>query len=326
MEELAALLIELLKAHNRVSLPGLGAFVAIPQPAFIDNDSKTINPPSKKITFSIAETWNDGLVEQLYAQKHSISEEEAVVRVKHITMDVRFMLDANGKLQLPGLGMLKQGKTRDISFGQNRGTNLNGDSFGLSAVKIGNHGTAAKKEGKPVDVNTLPLIVLAGMVTLAAAIGLYLFLSGGTIDDELGAVLSTKPEMQVNASLAPAAQNEMNVEPQPSRGSAPSEVIVHQPARKPTPKPQQAAPKAQPAKSTGNCEYCIIVTSVSSRKAANIKVQTYVKMGYKNSRVVESGNKIRVAIGCYKSQEVARKELAKTQKVIKDAWLLEVKK
>lgn len=326
MEEISALIIELLKTHNRVSLPGVGAFVASPQAAIIDKEAKTITPPSKRIIFSKNETWNDGFLEQAYAERRGVSLDEARDRLRHVITDIRFELDATGKMLLPGLGTLKQSQARDISFGLNKNLNLKGDSFGLSEVKIEPSAGAFKlkklKNIKPKSTsstssasvaNNLPMLMLLGvMLVIISALVLYLFLSHG----------SSKSDDLFTPPTAPSEVEQPAAQPQPAVATEPTEYIVHTPP--PAVKaPAPAAPKPQAAAASSRCEYCVVATSLSTEEGAQHKSQQYRDMGYKSTVVNSGNNRYRVTLGCYRTHDAARRELRKTQEFITDAWILE---
>ena len=320
MQEISELIVELLKTHNRVSIPGLGAFVATPQPAIINKAAKSITPPSKKITFSKAETWNDGLLEQLYAERHGINLDEARDRLRHVIVDIRFELDAAGKLALPGLGTLKQSQARDINFGLDKNLNLKTDSYGLGEVKIEPSVGAFKvKKEKSVSSsatasNNLPQLMLFGVMLVAiSTLLLFLFLKHRhSKDDPTNPMQSSRQTAESTSAVEAAPLQE------PQR-------IVHtpqQPAKTPTTAPK---PQPQPATtSSSRCEYCVIATSLSTQESAVHKSNSYKQMGYKSEVIHSGGNRYRVALGCYRDGEAAKQELRKTQKFIADAWVLEV--
>jgi len=322
MEEFAELIVELLKTHNRVSLPGLGAFVATPQAAAINSSAKTIAPPSKKIAFSKAETWNDGLLEQLYAERHDLSLEEARDRLRHIIVDIRFELDAAGKLTLPGLGTLRQSQAREIDFGLSKNLNLKSDSYGLGEVKIAPKADAFRMNAvspergipRPAEAgNNLPQLILLGvMLVIISALLLYLFLRYRSGKDDLVSSYASEQPAAAAAASTPPPQPQ----PEPQR-------IVH------TPLPatvQPAAPKQpQPAAAASpRCEHCVIATSLSTQEGARLKANAYRQMGYKAEVIHSGGNRYRVAIGCYRDAEAARQQQRKVRQQVKDAWVLEV--
>ncbi|GHT16651.1 hypothetical protein AGMMS4956_19490 [Bacteroidia bacterium] len=153
MEELAKFILELLQTHNRVSLPGIGSFLASDAAASIDEATGTIAPPTKKIIFSKRETWNDGLLESLYSEVYGWTEEEAAERVKHIMMSVRFELDDRGKVNFPGLGNLRLGKQNKIDLEQSQKTPFSINAFGLAPItlnSLSSKKTTEKKVSKKV--------------------------------------------------------------------------------------------------------------------------------------------------------------------------------
>jgi nucleoid DNA-binding protein len=352
MDELSKLLVDLLLKHNRVSLPGIGAFLANSQPANINEHSNMIAPPFKAITFSKEETWNDGLLEALYAQRYGLSGAEANNKVKLLMMDIRFELDDKGKVIFNGLGYLRQGEeTRDISFGQNKKINLNADSFGLPEFSLPLKGKKrpqstpvkiAKKPtlffGKSRNPYNIALVVSACIVSVMVATGLYLYLSHSSSNNEKELASKTNPTI---AEL-PTDDNDEYAEQDTEEGDE-SEVTMEQNddverhieknttrSTVPAAAPPKSAPKIDPPVrdvTSARTQYCIIVANVGgSRSLAEEKVRTFIKMGYKDSRIAgENNGRYRIAAACYTNQEQARRELTQIKRVIPDAWLLEKK-
>lgn len=318
MEVVAELLIELLKKHNRVSLPGMGAFVASPQAAVIERGK--IIPPSKKVAFQKSEIWNDGLLEQLYAERCGVGVEQAREALHRIIADLRFELDANGKVVLPGLGTLRQAPSRDVSFGLAKNLNLHRDSYGLDEVKIapksaGKHGKKASPAGK---LSSFPLFVLF-CIMLATIVALSLFF--------LLSPLRSKDTLEVLMAAPEGLEQEFSADLPEHDAPEPSSDAKKQPASETTevqqPAPPQEAEKP-PQKAASRCEFCTVVASFNTREGARIKAQRYKNMGY-NARVVDSdNNRYRVMLGCYPTYEAARQSLPEAAKFVKDAWILEV--
>ncbi|MDR1342581.1 MAG: SPOR domain-containing protein [Prevotellaceae bacterium] len=321
MEEIAKLFIELLKTHSRVSLPGMGAFVASPQAAVIENGR--IMPPTKKVAFVKAETWNDGLLEQLYAKRYGIGVEEACERLHRIIADIRFELDSSGKVTLPGLGTLKQTAARDVSFGLAKNLNLQKDSYGLDEVKIAPDKTPEKvekveKKVSSISKNNVPLLMLLFIILAAiAALTLFLLLSRTRDKDNVEALLLMQDSLPPALSGASPAQAVHEAE-QPALPEADRQVPAAQQQQ------QQQQRQQQQQQATQRCEFCTVVASFNTLEGARIKAQRYKDMGYK-PRVVSSGNsRYRVMLGCYSTLDAARKGLNETFKFVKDAWVLEV--
>ncbi|MDR1022074.1 MAG: SPOR domain-containing protein [Prevotellaceae bacterium] len=328
MEEIAKLLVELLRTHNRVSLPGMGAFVASPQAAIIDKGR--IMPPTKKVAFVKAETWNDGLLEQLYAKRHGISAEEAEARLHRIIADIRLELDSGGKATLPGLGTLRQTAARDVSFGLAKNLNLQRDSYGLDEVKIDSDKAPKKTKRKKIAPasrkNNISLLVLLFIVLAAiAALALFLLLSRARDKDSIESLILTQNNPQPTLSDASPAQ--AADENYPDEAEQPALPEAEQPALpeadRPTPAAEQQLQQPQ-QQAPPRCEFCTVVASFNTLEGARIKAQRYKDMGYK-SRVVNGGNsRYRVMLGCYSTLDAAKKGLSETFKFVKDAWILEV--
>lgn len=133
--DLGGLIAGLLRNNNRVSLPGMGAFVANYKPAIIDEETLVVTPPAKEISFSKEETWNDRLIENLVAEQENISAEEAAKVVDKYVEEVREALNKEEKYLFAGLGMLiKDGW--NFNFEIEEGVNLLPDAFGLESITL----------------------------------------------------------------------------------------------------------------------------------------------------------------------------------------------
>jgi cell division septation protein DedD/nucleoid DNA-binding protein len=322
IEEISELLIELLKKHNRISLPGMGAFVASPQAAVIEKGK--IIPPSKKVAFHKSEIWNDGLLEQQYAERRGCGVEQAREELHRIIADLRFELDANGKVTLPGLGTLRQTPSRDVSFGLVKNLNLHRDSYGLDEVKIAPKTTEkrSRKASQTETPNHMPLFVLFCIVlAIIAALSLFFLLNRIHSSDAIEALMEAPEELptELPAEL-PVYSDAQNVaEPSPNE---PNQPAPKKAAAQATPLPAETEKPSQ--KTTSRCEFCTVVASFNTREGARIKAQRYKNMGY-NARVVDSeNNRYRVMLGCYSTYEAAKQGLVEAAKFVNDAWILEV--
>jgi len=132
---LGELIAFLLRSNNRVSLPGMGAFVAKYQPAIIDEETLVISPPSKEISFSKAETWNDQLLEKLIAEREKISLEDASVKTIQLVKEIQNVLDKDGQYIFENFGILvKDDWEYNVIIEDN--LNLLPDAFGLEPETI----------------------------------------------------------------------------------------------------------------------------------------------------------------------------------------------
>ncbi len=130
------LLAQLLRLHNRVSLPGMGAFVAEYQPASFIRGGKGMLPPAKTITFSTTELWNDGFLEEALANKTRIAPEEAKQELAQFIQEVHTLLKEGKRVELPNFGTMRITADGTYLFEKEEDTNLLPDSFGLLELDV----------------------------------------------------------------------------------------------------------------------------------------------------------------------------------------------
>jgi nucleoid DNA-binding protein len=353
MEEIAELFVELLRTHDRVSLPGMGAFVAVTQPASML--AGRIAPPSKKVAFLRSETWNDGLLEQLYAARHRLSAEEAREQLRSIITDIRYGLDANGKFALPGFGTLKQTASRDLTFSLNKNVNLQDDSYGLDEIPIASTTpetrTKPKKNTKakaiadndfniptgdeaadggdndserPEGRNSASLLLFGMMLVAIVAVVVVIWLRSGGPENGVEAMINSSANVEQKpapASKKPASAPAPPAADEPAADEPEEEYIVYEP--KTPPAPATTKPAAAKTKGGKECEFCTVVASFPQMEQARLSVKRYEAQGY--APVIKDNGKgyFRVALGCYSSYDVAKKQLNDIAATIRDAWILE---
>ncbi|HUX53868.1 MAG TPA: SPOR domain-containing protein [Williamwhitmania sp.] len=156
---LGELIAELLRRNNRVSLPGLGAFVAKYKPAIIDEATLVITPPTKEISFSKEETWNDKLLENLVAEQEGLTPETAAIAVGELVEQIKETLDNENKYIIEGLGILvKDGG--DFSFKIEEGLNLLPDAYGLESIVLQKNSSEKETASeKPKEISPKPNLV-----------------------------------------------------------------------------------------------------------------------------------------------------------------------
>ncbi|MDR2359269.1 MAG: SPOR domain-containing protein [Prevotellaceae bacterium] len=130
------LLAQLLRVHNRVSLPGLGAFVTEYRPAAIIKNGRGLLPPEKTVVFRISELWNDGLLEKEFAAKSMIAEEEAKKQIAHFVRELDTLLREGKRVEFPDFGTMRITADGDYSFKKDDDVNLLPESFGLLELDV----------------------------------------------------------------------------------------------------------------------------------------------------------------------------------------------
>jgi nucleoid DNA-binding protein/cell division septation protein DedD len=133
---ISTLLRQLLHSHNRVSLPGLGAFVVNLTSASLIKGGKAVLPPSKCITFSPAETWNDGLLEQALAKDQGYTQEGAQKQIAAFSQRLTEQLTAGRRIEFPELGVLRRTADEEWRFTPFEAVDVDADSFGLLELEV----------------------------------------------------------------------------------------------------------------------------------------------------------------------------------------------
>jgi cell division septation protein DedD len=133
---ISVLLRQLLRTHNRVSLPGLGAFMVDLTSAGFIKGGRAMLPPSKCITFSAAETWNDGLLEQALAKDQGYTPEGAQMQVAAFSQKLTAQLTAGRRIEFPELGVLRMTADGEWRFTPLETTDVDADAFGLLELEM----------------------------------------------------------------------------------------------------------------------------------------------------------------------------------------------
>jgi nucleoid DNA-binding protein len=129
------LLIGLLREHNRVSLPGIGAFKTEERPATFIRGGQSMLPPSKTVAFRIEEVWNDGLLEAALAENDAIPLEEAKQQLAEFTDRIHTAMQEEGRrIEFPDFGILRITADGDYLFEKDDDLNLSTAAFGLPEI------------------------------------------------------------------------------------------------------------------------------------------------------------------------------------------------
>ncbi len=130
MEELFSLILNLLKQHTCVIVPGLGGFVVNEESAACAVDGGNFVPPMRQVYFNQLLSHNDGLLVQEYMRKN-LTFEEADERVKQIVEKIKGELRERKSLSLGDWGVfVLSGKS--LTFLQSRPIVEDRRAFGLA--------------------------------------------------------------------------------------------------------------------------------------------------------------------------------------------------
>lgn len=155
MNSIASHVEYLLRKHDCVVLPGLGALLCRYVPAsFADEDGVTLNPPGRFMAFNGMLTESDGMLASSVARQSGVTFEAATRSVEAEVAQMRAQLALHGELQLGRLGKFISSADGLISFEPDEIAGINGYFFGLRPISLRPfamlHRPAAAKVAEPV--------------------------------------------------------------------------------------------------------------------------------------------------------------------------------
>lgn len=141
IESFTSCLEEFIMEHDRLLVPGLGAFTAGLQAATISDNGFTINPPYRKLEFIYGEGLGIGENEQydyLYSIKEKMDLEKVREELAEIISEIKREVEANSLVELPGLGKLRSLGDGHLFFVMDKDAQIYPEGFALSSVSLKN--------------------------------------------------------------------------------------------------------------------------------------------------------------------------------------------
>jgi len=136
LNTLSRLLKELILTHDRVSLPGMGSFMAELAPSFFSDRALVIHPPFRRLLFRTSEAWNDELLENLYAQEMKIDLLDAKGRIQSFLNSFKNELNSKKILIIPDFGTMKATDQNDYFFVAEKELFIYPDAYGLKPINV----------------------------------------------------------------------------------------------------------------------------------------------------------------------------------------------
>jgi hypothetical protein len=151
---LSNILKELILDNDRVSLPGMGSFIAEMAPSVFSDRAMVIHPPFRRILFRSSEIWNDGLLEANYAVRRGVTEDVAKHEINEFLKRLRIDLNTNKVYKIPGFGSMRATEQNDYFFVADKELFNYLEGFGLAPINvrvIPKRGEVERLSGKPVE-------------------------------------------------------------------------------------------------------------------------------------------------------------------------------
>ena len=152
LDLLSKILQELVLEHDRVSLPGMGSFIAEKAPSVFSDSARVIHPPFRRILFRPSEIWNDQLLENKYAQEKGCDIEVAKSEIATFIKSLREDLGENKSYRIPNFGTMRATEQNDYFFVADKELFNYVETFGLGPVNIKflpRRGEVESLSGKP---------------------------------------------------------------------------------------------------------------------------------------------------------------------------------
>lgn len=129
---------ELILDHDKVSLPGLGTFVAETVPSTFSDKGYTINPPYRKLSFR-PQTGDDTLLADLYSAANGVDREIASRVLNDFVSGLKSVLETRKNVVFPGLGRLRATRENNFFFIADENLEIYPEGFGLVPVSLKTH-------------------------------------------------------------------------------------------------------------------------------------------------------------------------------------------
>jgi nucleoid DNA-binding protein/preprotein translocase subunit SecG len=127
---------KLILVHDRVSLPGMGSFIAETAPSVFSDRAMVIHPPFRRILFRPGEIWNDGILEDAYAREFSLDDDVARKEIAEFVSYLKGELNTHKSVRIPEFGTMRATEQNDYFFVAEKGLFNYLETFGLEPLNI----------------------------------------------------------------------------------------------------------------------------------------------------------------------------------------------
>lgn len=140
IELLSKMVKELILDNDRVSLPGVGAFVAEMVPSSFSDRGYTINPPYRRLAFRQGKSQDtDNLLVDLYASANKVDASIAEMVINEFVDGLVVELKSRKTIVFPELGRLRATRENNIFFIPDENLDIFPEGFGLEAISLKSH-------------------------------------------------------------------------------------------------------------------------------------------------------------------------------------------
>ena len=284
-------IVDLLREHNCVIVPGLGAFVGSRVGARYDEQRGLMLPPTKEVVFNSEIDHADGMLADAYARANGVSYAEAEGDLSSFVAEAHRQLEAGSPVVMADFGTLLPLPGGNVGFEPVSTLNLLTESYGMSAV------SAERVRRRQPLISGKQVRQAVGY---AAAIGALLLVSPTMNDTDY---------MRADLSSAFASLSS----PTAALEYVDAEVAESQ---------ESEADIADAA----DDRYCIVVASFATAREANEFFEASKNRGISGLEVMDYGGRQRVVAASFATQAEAVKANGEVRTVagFGRAWVLHV--
>lgn len=330
--EIKQYIYDLLFTQDCVILPKLGAFITKSESAVIDEKTKTITPPRKRVVFDdTLTTSNENLIAKTIAESEGIGIELALLEVEVFISDIQSRLLGGETVSLEGIGSLVLGQKGKINFAEEENSNFHPDAFGLSTIKYVNNNTAANAaklaavvpEKKATKRRSWKWLVWLLVIAVVGGLGFSAYKAGyvqyakdfiakhtkDQAPDTLG--LNDNPS-EIEENLAKSLKEEPVVtktDSLPKIEEAKKEVTTDLDKKETKKEPEKEQPKKVVKEEVADAKFFIIESSYGDSINALKRSNDLKAKGYNSQVMPKENSSFRVSMGAFTNRSTAVIEL-----------------
>lgn len=268
---------ELILDHDRVTLPGLGTFVAELVPASFSDKGYTINPPYRRLSFRPSKE-EDNLLANLYSRSNNVDEDVAQRIIADFVGEMKEVLQEKKVVVFPALGRLRATRENNFFFVSDEDIDIYPEGFGLAPVSLKTH--QETREEVSAAVEELKQIMEApqpGPEPEAAP------------EPKAEPVPEPEPESETEPETVSEPESQPASEPQPEPAPEPEEgpEAVSESGPAPQPVPETAGESGVPGIRSDRRKKIILAVSIPIA-AAVLLLLAYILVARLNPEFIDS--------------------------------------
>ena len=276
---------ELILDHDRVTLPGLGTFVAELVPASFSDKGYTINPPYRRLSFRPSKE-EDNLLANLYSRSNNVDEDVAQRIIADFVGEMKEVLQEKKVVVFPALGRLRATRENNFFFVSDEDIDIYPEGFGLAPVSLKTH-QETKEEVSAAVVELKQIMEAPQPAPEPEAAPAPVSESVQVPESETEPTPASEPEPEATLASEPESQpaSEPQPEPAPEPEEGPEAVSESGPA--PQPVPETAGESGAPGIRSDRRKKIILAVSIPIA-AAVLLLLAYILVARLNPEFIDS--------------------------------------